>query len=80
MNDDYDDGLRLCPRCDGDGELMIAPEGFAIFDGDEVMCPVCFGEGYVSVERWAAYHKGRQEMGKILADALSENRTGEGHE
>ena len=48
-----DDGWSVCLRCDGEGFIIICPDGMCqgmgecIHGDGEVICPVCHGEGEV---------------------------------
>jgi hypothetical protein len=49
MNEDYDDGPPVCPRCDGKGTILVCCDdichglGECIHGDGEDVCPECGG-------------------------------------
>lgn len=72
MGDDYedydDDQSERCPRCDGAGEVDCHCGGdlCVCTNYGEMPCPLCHGEGEVSMERAERYMAGRREIAEAL--------------
>jgi hypothetical protein len=67
----YDDilpeGMVVCDRCNGDGEVDCRCGGDLCFCGEgEVTCPVCHGEEYITKERWEKRAAAHREIMKAL--------------
>ncbi len=60
--DDMPEGCVVCDRCNGDAviDCMCCGDFCCCGAGDELSCPVCYGEGHITKERWekrAAMHR-----------------------
>ena len=76
MSSDYDDtdyyydpipeGYRVCDRCNGDG-VTLDPYNFY----EECTCPVCWGEGIITLEKAERRAKAHAEMAEVLRKALA---------
>lgn len=66
-DDEIPEGMVICDKCNGDGEVNCYCGGdLCVCGAEEVACPVCRGEQYITKERFekrAAFHR---EMMKAL--------------
>ena len=70
-NEPLPDGMVPCPRCDGwrqvechcGGDLCVC-ENYGEMD-----CPMCYGEGIVSEERYQKWAELRREMMAVMRAA-----------
>ncbi len=76
-HDEYDDsfydnewpeGAVVCDRCNGDGTIdcMCCGDFCCCGANDELTCPVCHGEQYITKERWEKRAAAHREMMKAL--------------
>ena len=81
-DDEWPEGAVVCDRCNGEGEVDCRCGGDFCCCGanDELTCPVCHGEEYITKERWEKRAKAHREImealwGKPKSDPEAE-RTG----
>jgi len=61
-DNEWPEGAVVCDRCNGDGTIdcMCCGDFCCCGANDELTCPVCHGEEYITKERWekrAAAHR-----------------------
>lgn len=61
-DDDWPEGAVVCDRCHGSGTIdcMCCGDFCCCGTNDELTCPVCHGDEYITKERWekrAAAHR-----------------------
>lgn len=66
--DDFDDDFPACPHCQGDGYVTCGCAGdLCLCDNDgEAACPVCWGEGEVSEERYERYMENLRKNNELM--------------
>lgn len=72
-DDDYydaeiPDGMVVCDKCNGDGTIdcMCCGDFCCCGANDELPCPVCHGEQYITVARWEKRAKAHREIMEAL--------------
>lgn len=67
-DDEIPEGMVVCDRCNGDGTIdcMCCGDFCCCGANDELDCPVCHGEQYITKARWEKRRDAHHEMMKAL--------------
>lgn len=67
-DDEIPEGMVICDKCNGDGTIdcMCCGDFCCCGANDELDCPVCHGEQYITKERWERRAKAHREIMKAL--------------